>query len=319
MTPRSLSPLIALFIIAPSVRAQSPKPANPPVVATLTLPHATVLPGVPFDMQVRLTNVSDRTVTVGLYGRLVIRDAGGRTLTLKEGDEWPPHNRCFFDAQGDVELAPSETAMKMASLGGGDCSFFPEYSGPGIYDIELDLYAHNDGQNLPDYAGVIRTSTARLTRIAVGEDATVWERMMEIAEGQWTDGSLQGTREGLALSEEILAHHPDSNYYPYAFYVIRVQRGTAGEADINPLLATAKRFPSSPVYPYLLGAAAGTAFVEAGRAEYHKNKERQARFEALAKTLAAEAMKVDHLTVRESLVRSLQNLPENRGKPLALQ
>lgn len=40
-------------------------------MATVTLPHAKVLAGVPFDIIVNVMNVSDRPATIGLIANLV--------------------------------------------------------------------------------------------------------------------------------------------------------------------------------------------------------------------------------------------------------
>lgn len=64
-----LVPAAAVFV---SALLAPPLSAATHVRATLTLPHERVLPGVPFDMVVTYTNISNRPVTIGGAGATLV-------------------------------------------------------------------------------------------------------------------------------------------------------------------------------------------------------------------------------------------------------
>jgi hypothetical protein len=240
---------------------------------------------------VTLKNISDRPATVGLRARSVVTDAGGRTLLA------PVRNRVIDDTDFNgtmlkptefdyVPLAPRESVQKVVHWDRSmpNWSRYSVFSGPGIYDIALELEGGNrQYDDFVNYVGILRTNTVRLHRVAIGEDAAVWQRMQETSEGKWADDWFPAN-EGFALAEDVIAHHRDSGYYPYALFIVRMFSRNIGEDDIEPLLEAAKRFPDSPAYPYLLKGAADAAFVEASTAEYRKETEKAAKLFDLAET-----------------------------------
>jgi hypothetical protein len=138
--------------------------------------------------------------------------------------------------------------------------FFRDYrlSPPGRYSIAVRLETFPLGfeaQNpaLSNY-GPVTTTTAIVERIEpTGSDAKVWQRMQEIANGQWAPPQTTITNAGgeydsmIARDKvwnEVLTKYPDSNYVPYA---LLAYQSTDGKATTNAV----KRFPRSPVLELL--------------------------------------------------------------------
>jgi hypothetical protein len=320
MKRKSVCLLLTIALSAVAVAASEPL-AQSPIVATLSLPYDTILPGVPFDLVITVTNKSDQPATAGLWARIVVTDAGGRTLLTP-----PPiikglmNESDFNDAvltpkQFDyVVLAPGQSEQKVIHWDRSmpNWSRYSVFSGPGIYDIALDLQEGVDHyDDFVNYAGILRSNTVRLHRLAVGEDAAIWQEMRDVSGGKWADNWFKATKEGVALAKDIIEHHRESNYYPYALF-LRMFSRNIGEDDIEPLLEAAKRFPDSPAYPYLLKGAADAAFVEASNAEYSKETEKAAKLFALAETYYREALKTNSAAIRAQTEARIRQLPKNR-------
>jgi hypothetical protein len=313
-------PCFLLLFALTSVAAAASEPvAKSPIVATLSLPYDTILPGIPFDLVVTLKNVSDKPATAGLLVRIVVTDAGGRTLVA------PDRRPIMTDVNnnsaslrpalyGYVSLSPGQSVEKVVQWDHSmpNWSHDSAFSGPGIYDIALELeYGDAEYDDVVNYVGILRTSTARLHRVAVGDDAVIWKRLQEISGGKWADDWFKATKEGLAFGEEVLAHHQESNYYPYALFLRTFNRNYL-EEHIAPFLEAAKRFPDSPAFPYLLKGAADAAYVEASTAEYRKETEKAAKLFALAETYYREALKTNSASIREETEDRIRQLPKHR-------
>jgi len=228
-----------------------------PIVANLTLPAETVLPGVPFDMTVTVTNNSAAQASVGLIAQFI--------FTLPDGTAFSPP-RAYDRLEPNpnpmgptwVSLAPGESRRYFVNWRSSYPNIFhyPEFSGPGTYELKIALTASKPGE---DYVGEITTNTARLTRaVTPGEDEALWRQMSATLKGKWSDDSLSNSLKGPAILREILAIHPASAYYPYAVLLehqIRPPKPPTND-DVTRALAAAERFPSSPVYPHLLLLAA---------------------------------------------------------------
>jgi hypothetical protein len=312
--------LLLTFALSAVAAAASEPPAQSPIVATLSLPYDTILPGVPFDLIVTLKNISNKPATAGLFARIVVTDAGGQPLLS------PVRNGLMNDSDFNgavlkpteldyVILAPKESMQKVVHWDRSmpNWSRYSVFSGPGIYDVALELEEGVDHyDDFINYAGILRTNSVRLHRLAVGEDAVIWQRMQEVSGGKWADDWFDSTKQGFALAEEIIAHHRESGYYPYALFTVRMFDRTYGEDDIEPLLEAAKRFSDSPAYPYLLKGAADAAYVEASTAEYRKETEKAAKLFALAETYYREALKTNSASIRAQTEDRIRQLPKNR-------
>jgi hypothetical protein len=310
--------LLFMFVLTSAVAAGEPR-AKSPIVATLSLPSDTILPGIPFDLVVTLKNVSDTPATAGLLARIVVTDAGGRTLVAhdrKRGMTDVNDNSATLGPTLNwyVSLAPGESVQKVVHWDRSMANWSHDraFSGPGIYDIALELeYGDAEYDDVVNYVGILRTSTARLHRVAVGEDAAIWQRMQEISGGRWADDWFKATKEGVALAKEIIEHHRESNYYAYALF-LRMFNRNIGQDDIEPLLEAAKRFPDSPAYPYLLKGAADAAYIEASTAEYRKETEKAAKLFEVAETYYREALKTNSMAIRSDTEDRIRQLPKNR-------
>jgi len=241
-----------VIFLAPALSAAPPQP----ITASLTLPSSVVLPGVPFDMTVTLTNNSSAQASVGLLTRFAFRLPDGTTFSPRAMHLLDPNP--YPIGQTWVTLSAGESRqfyVQWASVT-PDIFHFSEFSGPGAYDVTLALSASKTDD---DYVGEIVTNAAHLTRIVpAGQDGALWNRMSAAMDGRWADDGFWNSRTGPAILREILELHPESAYYPYAI-LLREQISpptVPTTADVERLLTTADRFPSSPAYPHLLLRAA---------------------------------------------------------------
>jgi hypothetical protein len=290
---------------------------GPSVVATLMLPHARVLPGVPFDLEIALKNNSERTVKVGLLGCLEV--------TLPDGSRFQPVPRSactgLMEANGDsfVELAPGQTDRRMIDLKWDrpDWLCDSEFAGPGAYELALELKIGNTyGDDLSNYVGPIRTSSARLERVLPpGEDEAIWKKMQQMAGGRWpgTFDCLKGQQE---LAREIIALHPASGYYPYA---LLLERPVRDAQDISKLLEASERFSDSPARAYLIAAAGHAAYVEAGHARHDRDNVRAMRYARMSEEYYRAALATGEAGVKANaesvLPRVRKELELARGMP----
>jgi hypothetical protein len=251
---RRLLITLVLALIASAAYASEgaePRATVPPgpqaIKAGVTLPYATVLPGVPFDIAVKFTNVSKHPAAVGLNALLVVKLPDGKLLLPQE----PMAGLEPRDPETDyyTVLAPGETLEREVTPwdeGSNRWADYPQYSGPGVYEIALDVPLLNvEGKRV----GLIRSSYASLTReVSPGEDEALWKKMQELSGGKWADGNFRHARQAAALIQEIIATHPGSSYYPYAL----ILRNPHSLPFFLPkILDAAERFPNSPAISYL--------------------------------------------------------------------
>ena len=293
--------LILSLLLAPQVWAALP------VTAALTLPHDDVLPGVPFDLVVTYTNVSDKPIIIdSARATLVVTFANGDTVVMHK----PPDANGQWTIRGSrpVRLGPGESVQHAASWEDGSIPnwfFFhgPSFSGPGTYDIALDLRISDEEQTL----GTVRTPAVTLHRVEpVGIDAELWKRMQEVSGGRWTDGSFRTA--GETLANEIIQIHPSSGYYPYVVAFRAFQWQEKNRNAIPILLEAAERFPSSPAYPYLLSAAADCARAEGLEAQRKGKLDEAKEYYTLAETKFREALATKSVAIRKSSEQGLRNV-----------
>lgn len=191
---------VLLLYATPGVAEDARSTSPQPVTANLALPFATVLPGVPFDIEVTLTNTSRKPVKVGTIALLVVTQPDGTALPFS-GQHWSRLQPFEPGNDGFIELAPAESARRVV----GWNSWSPPksqteggFSAPGVYDLAFDLeigqYVHDE--DLSNYVGRIRTSTARLRRVLpLGADEAIWNRMQEISGGRWTEAAYRERRQ----------------------------------------------------------------------------------------------------------------------------
>jgi hypothetical protein len=288
--------LAVLLLVAAS--ASQARPAD--AVVTLRLPEGPVLPGVPFDLELTLKNVSRRPVKVGDVAYLSVSREDGTPIALYP--QWAVIQLEGRDnvREGFFELAPGESLRRVIGWDNArvaDWFAHEAFSGPGVYEFEFELKLGHylEDENLSNYVGPIRTPPARLERaVPKGEDESLWNRMQEVSEGHWSDNGFTRLEVGKALAREIIAVHPSSSYYPYALLLIWERR----EKDIPVLLEAAERFRDSAVYPYLLEAAGDAARIEASRADDRKEATRSAHFYELSEKYYNAALQTSSLAIR---------------------
>ena len=305
-------------ILTAGERRESPVEKSA-VRATLVVPHATVLPGVPFDMVVTLKNISDRPVTVGLLAKLVATLPDGSFFLSTEADWLLEPNDTSGEPVTSIELAPGEAVERVANWDRGSIpswSHSSSFSGPGDYQVSLQLargYRDASGDERKNYAGTIHTSSALLRRsVPAGEDEAVWAEMQRVAAGHWSDDGFATTKVGKALAKEIIQVHPTSAYFPYA---LLLSNPVKQERDIAGLLDASNRFPNSPAFPYLLKAAGDAALYEARTAEAVRHDHSAAQnFYDLAEVHYRAALRTDSAAIRETAERSLDHAKREREK-----
>lgn len=277
------SSLLLLSTVAHAEPAKSPA-----ITATMSLPYATVLPGVPFEMRVTLKNVSNANASVGVMAQLVVTLPDGSRFAPRDSQILEPRLSWNADASNTwTELAPGESrelSIRMSSP--PNWTYYDVYTGPGTYGIALRL----EGQEAPDnYVGPLLTNSARLTRVLpVGEDLALWKRMLAVSGGHWSDGGFMSLKEGVALAQEIIAIHPASQYYPYAL-LLRMRYALPDE--IERAREAAERFPDSPVHADLLMHAANSALGKALTAGRNHDRATGEKYYALAQRYLDDVLK----------------------------
>jgi len=293
--------VISSLLFAVHLRAASA------VSATLTLPHNSVLPGVPFDLVVTYTNVSDKPITIdSALATLVVTLPNGDTLVMNEPDvpdQWS------ISGSMPARLGAGESVLHAASWENGSIPnwfhYGSSFSGPGTYGIALELFVVDEERNA---LGTIRTPVVRLTRFEpVGIDAELWKRMQQMSGGRWSDDSFKNTEEGDALAGEIVQLHPGSGYYPYVLALRALGRGV-DKNHIPALLEAAERFPTSPAYPYLLNAAANCARYAGWVAKDQGNTVDAESYFKLAEKKYREALATNSISIRKSSEMELRNV-----------
>jgi len=307
-----MKPILAVTVVILSSLLAPQMRAALPVSVTLTLPHNDVLPGVPFDLVVTYTNVSDKPVTIDMArATLVVTFGNGDTVVMHQ-----PNDDRFdqWTIKGSIpaRLGPGQSVQHAASWEGGSIPnwfhYGSSFSGPGTYDVALDLQIADKEQIL----GTVRTPSVSLHRVEpVGIDAELWKRMQEISGGRWTDDSFQNTKEGYALAGEIIQLHPASGYYPYVLALRAYGTGVLLDSNHIPaLLEAAGRFPISPAYPYLLSAAANCARYAGTVAQREGNMTEAKEYLTLAESKYREALATKSVAIRKSSERELLNVAE---------
>lgn len=244
----SIRLLIAALIINAPYAVSA---ATPPIRATLILPNPTVLPGVPFDLAVEFKNESSRPLSVGLIAHMHVTLSDGHTYVTSHYSPLTPDSDI---RESTLELAPGEAVQRYISWFVQSWGSDGKFTGPGIYDIQLEL---ERGADTPpeNYVGRILTTHARLERVvSPGIDEKIWQNMLAARKGDWSDNAFERTGEGAELVKNIVETASDSGYYPYAVFFNRLNVPRAD--SIAPLLDAAERYRTSPAAPYLVTAAA---------------------------------------------------------------
>ena len=299
-----MKPSLGTAILIGALLLASTLNAATQVEATLALPHDHVLPGVPFDIVVTFTNVSNRPVVFdGAQATLVLTFSDGKTSVMDQPDvmdQWsvgPPF---------PLRLAPGESTQQSAGWESGGIPnwfIYESFAGPGTYGIALDLRIVDEEENL---LGAVRTPTVEITRIEpVGIDAALWKRMQAMSGGRWSAMSFSMDL-GAALSDEIVQLHPASGYYPYILALRALQR--VNKNHIPALLEAAERFTDSPARPYLLKAAADCARYEALTAERARDEAAAQKYYKLAERNYHAALATKSVVVRAGAEKGLRDV-----------
>lgn len=307
MRMRRISSFFLLLLSALPAFANSQK-----VRAVLRVPYASVLPGIPFDVSVQLTNVSTERISVGSLATISVRRSDGETFSPEPGTFLQPTSSPSYTW---VELESGATAELSTSWLYGDGIGWTgayEFSAPGTYDVVLTL--RTGGEEPANYVGTIRTTAARVTRIAPeGIDSDLWSRMSKIAGGKWSDDGFTRYKEGKSLADEIIDTYPSSGYYPYAL-LMRTQYDKPDE--LGRTIDAAKRFAKSPAVPYLWLHVANQALSEADKKI--RQNERPAEYFAIAADALERLASSRHPGMTpnvDAVTRALFHLRERAARP----
>jgi hypothetical protein len=257
---------ISLWLVL--IAAAAPAADRPPrVTVTLDLPAQSLLPGVPFDITVIYRNLSHQRVAVGAVATIVFTSEGGHPTRMKSRASVMPESG--FQAVPNFVLEPGETRSGMLEWSGNWLFEDASVTIPGTYEIALDLTGNpNEIDDDVVYVGPIHSSTAKLTRIQpTGEDAVVWARLSGATGNQWpSHGFGSRVTEGDAMSDEVIAKHASSGYYPYALLLAHHRP----VINFQAVRDAVQNFRLSPAYPQLLIAAGNAAHYEARMAANSK-------------------------------------------------
>jgi len=275
---------LLLLTCMPTVTAAQREaiPSSSPIQATLVIPETKLLPGVPFEMWVELSNPSDASVMSGLCADMIVRPESGESFTISFGGEERPAYPTLLPERewngkriNNLLLRPHQkqtlTIPILNELEGPAYFDNDMASRPGRYGITLRLdycwpgFVTPQASLLPpQFLGAISTNEVIIERITpTGSDAAVWNRMQEGTNGKWIP-----TRWDHTIISEIITKYSDSNYYPYA--LLAGSFGAVNDVAYNRFVDAIRRFPTSPVIEvvelYASGAAAAAGKLPASGA-----------------------------------------------------
>ena len=223
-----------------------------PVEARLVVPFTKILPGVPFDMWIELYNPSMDTVHIAVCQPLHIRPAYGQI-------NWRCDRGCYdwmqnrwrrtphWDQYAEAILEPNERKTVLLPVRRG-------LQGPDVEDefvlsvatgralaIAVQLCLLEPKSSEPLLTNEVTVEILDPT----GDDAAVWHKMLESADGGWTTHNAAYAQ---SLWNDVLKQYPDSNYVPYA--ALALDDGVTKES-LDRLLDAMRRFPDCPLIDLL--------------------------------------------------------------------
>jgi hypothetical protein len=179
-----------------------------------------VVPGIPIEITVRLTNAGDEPQPTPAELMIVVNPAGHATFVGRCGVGL--HRR--IDQSLPPTVAPGQTVVLSLSTDGSllrpDCLDDPRLHAPGTYQLSIRLgdYFHiiADSQTLEPLDAAARYARAAAeTRLVVlaptGEDAAVWALMNPKGLEPWTSAFAWEER-GQRVGERVLREFPRSAY-----------------------------------------------------------------------------------------------------------
>jgi hypothetical protein len=231
--------------------------AGQPIEATLVVPDARLLPGVPFDFWVELHNPSETTRHIRVCEPFQLRLVAGEPVQWTETPEKAPRrNEFYWSHGGEAIVGPRETkvlAIPAASaLMSGD--FFRErlFSAAGRrFGITLPLCEQAIPSTVRNARPTLTTTEVEIEIMSpAGSDAEVWSVMEKAGRGEWTAADMSSP-DHRPMWESVLRDFPDSNYVPYAVLMTARFRYHDWRDVLAQQLRTIERFSDSPVVEWL--------------------------------------------------------------------
>lgn len=180
-----------------------------------------VLPGIPVNIVIRLTNVANEPQAAPPELMIVVSPAGRAPFVARCGVGL--HRRIDDAAQHAAVLPRQEVTLALLTDGSfrrPDCLDDPRLHVPGTYSLSFRLGEHFnvisiDSSNEPlDIAQKYSVAAADATLVVLpptGDDATVWALMNAAGLEPWS-GPLAWHDRGQRLGDKVLREFPQSEY-----------------------------------------------------------------------------------------------------------
>ena len=280
---RNVLRLLTLPIVAALGGAVQAAPA--PIVRVEPVPAA-ILPGLPVNVVVTVTNPGEQPVEVANYIRMhVIPSSGQPFVVIADESSSPKDYFALVDANGpSLTRAAGETKTFVRAvdptLAGPEFFWDERLSFPGQYRLRVELRYGSE----PALETLLSSETTLTVVQPLGPDAIVWKHMLELTAGRGWSGNDWVNMYG-AMTRFVLENAPNSGYFPYVAH-LKVGR-TESEVREGIERAIALQ-PEGPVADSLKGALAGWYLGEARDALQSADLDGATQLIAEAKRLVVE-------------------------------
>lgn len=225
----------------------------------LSVNSSHTLPGVPVGLSLVFRNTSPKPVTLKGFLFLKVIPEDGKPFIA----QWELNSEAApipFPAQS-LKLSPGQSKQIFYSLDPSLTSpawfFDSRLSWPGTY--RLQILVASSQQELPN--SLASSEAVLVVDEPHGEDALVWQRMVELSQGKGWGGN-QWVYLGFTISKEIWEQHRTSNYLPYVAAMVplpETDKIVVNEQAIN-------MFPTSPMIDSLHASTANLYLLQMQRA-----------------------------------------------------
>ena len=229
--------------------------ADEPVEATLVVPDARILPGVPFDFWIEIHNRTEDVRRVSICDPFQVRLVAGEPISWTETPgQTEPRGPFYWSHGGEAVVGPGQTRFLAVPAFSGLMArdFFRErlFSAPGRrFAIALRLC-----EQISSSGAVISRLLTNEVEIEIvtptGSDALAWNLIEEKSSRRWTPADMESP-ESRAIWESVLRDSPDSSYVPHAILMTERFHFDDLPGRLARQLHTIRRFPDSPVLEWL--------------------------------------------------------------------
>ncbi len=281
---RTIALLLTTMVAASAASAQA---TRVPIVR-LDLVPARILPGVPVNLLITMTNPGERQLEIPNWARMHVAPPSGEPFIATDDESSSPTDSFGLVSEfgPSVTLGPGETkswVLPVHPLLAEPVAFMDErLSWPGRYRLSLETMT---GSAQP--METVQSNEAVLTILQPeGLDLIVWKHMLEMSSGRGWSGHYW-MESVIDLAKYIHDNAPDSGYYPYVAD-FKLPGQTAAELREGIEHAIALR-PEGPVADQLKGALAGWYLERGEEAFAEGDLERAVELYAEARRRAVES------------------------------